>query len=48
MTAVRIADSTDEPRTMLARPSFKPSLQTRPHVSSLEGCTTYLSLLTVA
>jgi hypothetical protein len=41
ITTVRIADSTDEPRTMLVRSSFQPSLQTRPHVSSLKGCTTH-------
>ena len=37
----RIADSTDEPRTTFAPGSPKPLLQTRPHVSSSEGCTAH-------
>src|SRR6516225_6982364 len=37
---VRIADSTDEPRTTLVPGSPKLLLQTWPRLSSLRGCTT--------
>ena len=42
ITTVRIADSTGKPRTTLVPGSPKPLLQTRPHLSSSEGCTTLL------